>query len=374
MSGIYIHIPFCRKACHYCNFHFSTNLSYVDELSIAIGKDIDLRSNFLIDKNLTSIYFGGGTPSILNEKQIGIILNAIHKNFNIKDGAEITFECNPDDINAGYLSMLKGSHINRLSMGVQSFFEEDLVFMNRSHNAMQSIEAINMAKDAGFDNITIDLIYGSNTTSHEMWEKNIEKALNFKIPHISSYCLTIEEKTAFHDWTNKGKMTKPDEAKANTQFEYLIKNLVANGYDHYEISNFGKPGFHAIHNTNYWKGHHYLGVGPSAHSYNGLSRSWTKANNIQYIKDVEDSNPILEEEVLSKENKYNEYIMTGLRTMWGIDMTRIHEEFGEKYLTEFKNGLVAEWLRNKIKINGNVITLTNEGKAFADGIAAHFFK
>lgn len=374
MSGIYIHIPFCRKACHYCNFHFSTNLSYVDALVNAIGKDIELRSNFLVDKNLTSIYFGGGTPSILNEKQIDSILNAIHKDFNINIGAELTFECNPDDINSDYLLMLKRSGINRLSIGVQSFFEEDLVFMNRSHNARQSVEAIEQAQKLGLDNITIDLIYGSNTTTHEMWDQNVRTALGFNIPHISCYCLTIEEKTAFHDWTKKGKMDKVDETKATMQFEHLIKKLVANGYDHYEISNFGKPGFHAVHNTNYWKGYHYLGVGPSAHSYNGIGRSWTKANNIQYIKDVESGNTLVEEEILSKENRYNEYIMTGLRTMWGIDMDKIHEDFGEMYLNQLKEELKDEWLEHKIEINGSIITLTTHGKSFADGIASHFFK
>lgn len=374
MSGIYIHIPFCRKACHYCNFHFSTNLSYIDALVNAIGKDIEIRHNFLKDKNLDSIYFGGGTPSILNEKQIDSILNAIQKNFNLNIGAELTFECNPDDITEDYLLMLKRIGINRLSIGVQSFFEEDLVFMNRSHNALQSVEAIEKAQNLGFNNITIDLIYGSNTTSDEMWEKNVETAVGFNLPHISSYCLTIEEKTAFHDWTKKGKMEKVDEAKANIQFEFLIKYLTAHGYDHYEISNFGKPGFHAVHNTNYWKGHHYLGVGPSAHSYNGIGRSWTKANNIQYIKDVEGGNTLVEEEILSKENRYNEYIMTGLRTMWGIDMDRINDEFGEQYLKQLKDELNDNWLRDKIKVYGTTITLTAHGKSFADGIASHFFK
>ena len=264
--------------------------------------------------------------------------------------------------------------INRLSIGVQSFFEEDLLFMNRSHNAGQSLNAVTIAKELGFENTTIDLIYGSNTTTNEMWEKNIAIALELKIPHISSYCLTIEEKTVFHDWTKKGKIAKPNEEKANFQFEYLIDSLTQNGYDHYEISNFGKPTFHALHNTNYWRGHHYLGVGPSAHSYDGNRRTWTAANNIQYMNSLNENNILNEEEVLSQEDKYNEYVMTGLRTMWGIDMDKIQSEFGEDYLSHFKNEMTEVWLTDKIEITNNNIKLTKLGKSFADGVASHFFK
>jgi oxygen-independent coproporphyrinogen-3 oxidase len=373
VSGIYIHIPFCRKACHYCNFHFSTNLAYIDELTEAICKDIDLRNNFLENRTLHSIYFGGGTPSLLNENQIKKILSTISRHFELSTHAEITYECNPDDLNIEYLNILKNNGINRLSIGVQSFFNEDLDYMNRSHNAYQSIASIESAQKIGFENITIDLIYGSPTTSDQMWQKNIQIALSHNIPHISSYCLTIEEKTVFHHWANTGKMSAIDEEKASQQFHYLIESLTNANYDHYEISNFGKPGFHALHNTNYWKGSYYLGVGPSAHSYNGRIRTWVKSNNIQYINSLSANEVPVQLEELSISDKYNEYIMTSLRTMWGVDKEKIKNDFGESYIIHFNKVLKNSWLEDKLIYEDSNVKLTQNGKLYADKIASDFF-
>ncbi len=373
MSGIYIHIPFCKKACHYCNFHFSTNLSRQEEMVTAICKDIDLRHKYLTERKIDTLYFGGGTPSLLTMPQLDKILSKITQHFDLDKSAEITYECNPDDINTDFLRSIKLKGINRLSIGIQSFFDEDLVFMNRSHNADEASKSIARAQDIGFENISIDLIYGSTTTTSEMWQSNVEKALSFDIPHISSYCLTIEEKTVFDKWVKSKKMPKPDDDNAIVQFEHLINTLTQNGYDHYEISNFGKPQNHAVHNTNYWRGKPYLGIGPAAHSYNGKERSWAIANNALYISNINNGLEYIENEELSTDDKYNEYIMMGLRTMWGIDLGTIKNTFGQNYFIHVSKMLLDNWLEDKLEITGTNIKLSKLGKFFADRVASNLF-
>ncbi len=346
----------------------------------ALCKDIAFRHKYLDGEKIETVYFGGGTPSLLSPHHLESIFNALTKYFTIKADAEITLECNPDDITDSYLASIKQSGINRLSIGIQSFFEEDLRFMNRAHNALEADLSIQSALHAGFDNITIDLIYGANTTTMDKWMANVQKALSFDIPHISSYCLTIEEKTVFDHWVKTQKMQSPDDHLANAQFEYLIASLTKNGYDHYEISNFGKPGKHAVHNTNYWRGNKYLGIGPSAHSYNGDERSWAVANNSLYLASIDSGASYIESEILSPDDKYNEYIMIGLRTMWGIDLEIVKNKFGQSYYDHCIQALDNVWLKDKITIDHQTspnapfkICLNHEGKFFADKIASELF-
>lgn len=373
MSGIYIHIPYCRKACHYCNFHFSTNLEHKNSLVKAICKDIILNSNYLTDKKLQTIYFGGGTPSLLTEHELGEILDILSKQFHWENNIEFTFECNPDDVQKEYIKSLRRSGVNRLSIGVQSFFEEDLQFMNRSHNAYQAEKSIKLAQDNDISNISIDLIYGSPSTSDHMWQVNISKALSYKISHISSYCLTIEEKTVFDHKIKNGLMKEIDDEQSSEQFLFLMDALEKEGFDHYEISNFALPGHYAIHNTNYWKGSAYLGIGPSAHSYNGKCRRWNVSHNSHYINALQTGDKFYEEEILSDDNKYNEYVMTSLRTMWGIDLNYIENYFGAKYLIHCLGILREEKEKLNLKNEGNIVKLTNAGKLYADRIASEFF-
>ena len=373
MSGIYIHVPFCKKACHYCNFHFSTTMIRKDEMVEAICNEIDMRHAYLLDKNIQSIYFGGGTPSVLNGPQLEAILRKIGHYFDVSPDIEITLECNPDDLSKEYLRQLKDIGINRLSIGIQSFFQEDLTFMNRAHDAHQARQCIEDALSVGFNNLTIDLIYGCETTSEKMWQKNIEIALSYEIPHLSSYALTIEEGTAFGSWVKRGKISPANEDKASYQFDMLMHSLTTAGYLHYEISNFAKEGHIAVHNTNYWKGAHYLGIGPSAHSFDGTKRSWNVANNVKYMKAILDKAPLFEEEMLSKNELYNEYVMTGLRTMWGIDLTYIHHHFGELYFNHISSVLEQETIVPYFYEKESHIVLNDKGRHFADRIASECF-
>lgn len=372
MSGIYIHIPFCKQACHYCNFHFSTSLKSKGDLVSAICKEIIIQKDYLKEKSLTSVYFGGGTPSLLTEDELGQIFDTLNKVFTWTENTEITLEANPDDITLEKLNSFKKWGVNRLSIGIQSFFNEDLIWMNRAHNAQEAQTCIKLAQDVGFDNITIDLIYGSPTTSHEMWDENIKIALSLDIPHISSYCLTVEEGTALHHHVKKGKKMSPDSDVASRQFTTLIENLNASGYEHYEISNFAKPGKYAIHNTNYWKGTQYLGIGPSAHSFDGRSRSWNIANNQKYIQSLLENIIPSEREELSPSTRYNEYIMTGLRTMWGVKLDEING-FGSEFVPYFLKGIQDEIQKGFVTHDEHNYTLTQVGKHFADGIASNLF-
>ncbi|MGV0940618.1 radical SAM family heme chaperone HemW [Empedobacter sp. ULE_I140] len=372
MAGIYIHIPFCKQKCSYCDFHFSTNLQHKSNLIQAINKELEIRKDE-ISTPLETIYFGGGTPSILSEIELESIFETIYKNYSTKNLKEITLEANPDDLNKEKLNFLKSTPINRFSIGVQSFFEEDLKLMNRAHNVQEAETSIKLAQDFGFENITIDLIYGSTTTTNEMWKQNLQKAIELNVPHISSYALTVEEKTILDHQINKG-ITKPvDEDRQNEQFQLLVDTLTSNDFIQYEISNFGKEDYFSLHNSNYWKGIHYLGIGPSAHSYNGKTRAWNIANNSKYIQAINENKLPQEIEVLNEVEKFNEMIMIGLRTIYGIDLNRINSEFSQPLVNSFHEVLNQLINENLVEKKENKIILKPQAKFFADGIASRLF-
>ena len=372
MAGLYLHIPFCKQACHYCNFHFSTSLKQKDGMVKAILQELELQKDYLQGATLDSIYFGGGTPSLLTQQDLLNIFEKINQLHPIAANAEITLEANPDDLSIQKLTELKNTPINRLSIGIQSFFEIDLTFMNRAHNAEEAKNCIQNAQDIGFTNLTIDLIYGTPTTSNEAWQQNIQTALDFDIPHISCYCMTVEPNTALDHFVKKGKAEPVDEEKAAHQFEVLMTTLKSAGYEHYEISNFAKPDWHARHNSNYWLGANYLGIGPSAHSFNGKSRQWNVANNAKYIKFLSAQESAFEVEILSKKQQYNEYILTALRTKWGCDLAKI-ENWGVPFKHHFEK-ISKSYLTNQlIQQKNNIFTLTDKGKLLADRIAMELF-
>lgn len=373
MAGIYIHIPFCRKACHYCNFHFSTSLQLKNDFVAALLKETVIQASYLENKLIETVYFGGGTPSLLPASDIHSILNEIRAHYQVGSDAEITMETNPDDINSERLRDWKTIGINRLSIGIQSFFEEDLQWMNRAHNAVQAKNCIELAQKEGFSNITIDLIYGTPTLSDEKWKVNIETALYFQVPHLSCYALTVEPNTALHKMIAQHKKDAVDTDKQANQFLFLMEWLSAAGYEHYEISNFAQPGMRSRHNSAYWQGKPYLGLGPSAHSYNGKSRHWNVANNALYIQALQQNKLQFEEELLTPTQQLNEFIMISLRTIEGINLKLIKEKFGEVYGKHLlKNS--QEYIRsNKIIESDSCLRLTNEGKLLADGIAAALF-
>lgn len=373
MSGIYIHVPFCKQACHYCNFHFSTSLRYKDEVIASIVKEIELKKDFLSQKGLSSIYFGGGTPSLLRKKDLNQILSALALIYNWDESTEITLEANPDDLSEANLRDFKEEGINRLSIGIQSFDQTDLTFMNRAHNAQEAERSIKLAQDLGFENISGDLIYGSPTTSNEIWRSNIDKMIAFGIPHISAYCLTVEEGTALHHFVSTGKSKPVDDVKASEQFDILISELEHSGYDHYEISNFGRPNNYAVHNTNYWMGVPYLGIGPAAHSFDGLStRSWNVAHNLKYISTLKENKLPVESEVLSDKEKYNEFVLIRLRTKWGIDTQTIDQSFPQ-YADHFSRNIFQFVKNGKVIDQNGRYVLTNEGKHLADRISMELF-
>ena len=374
MAGIYIHIPFCRQACLYCNFHFSTSLRLKNDLINALLKEITLCTVYNNDKSVETIYFGGGTPSLLQAETLNSILDALHQKFYIVADAEITLEANPDDISAPQLAAWKSMGINRLSIGVQSFFEEDLKWMNRAHTAEQSFNSIMLAQQAGFNNLTIDLIYGSPGLSDEKWQQNVKRAVDFKIPHLSCYALTVEPKTALHSLIAKNKMQDTDPEQQARQFMQLMSWLEDAGYEHYEISNFSIPGKRSRHNTSYWLGKPYYGFGPSAHSFNGAdTRSWNIANNALYVQSLSENIIPAEKECLTKVQRLNEYIMTSLRTCEGTDLGYIHNIFGEQYVQRIRSS-AQPYFNEKMIIENNALKLTQSGKLFADGIAADLFE
>ncbi len=375
MAGIYIHIPFCKQACSYCNFHFSTSLSQKDAFINALQKEIKIAGNAAeAHKNIDTIYFGGGTPSLLSKQAIQEILNTIYENFDVHAAAEITLEANPDDINKEILAQWQLMGINRLSLGVQSFNEAELQWMNRAHNAMQSIQSIDDILSAGFTNFSVDLIYGSPLLSNEDFIKNIDTVLSKNIPHLSAYALTVEPKTALFSLINKKKSAPVDEAKQAEQFDMLVKMMEAAGYEQYEISNFARPGFRSRHNSSYWQGKAYYGFGPAAHSFDGNNiRRWNIANNALYIKSIEEQIIPFEEEKLTLTQQLNERIMISLRTMEGLDLEKVKLDFGEKYAETIL--MNAQKYLQEIKLshsNANLV-LTKEGKFFADGVAADLF-
>ena len=373
MSGIYIHIPFCRKACLYCDFHFSTNLEGKKQLVNAICKEISSRKDYLENKVVKSIYFGGGTPSLLSTLELGQVLAVVHTNFIVDAKAEITFELNPEDAEINYLKEAKKLGVNRLSVGLQSFNDEELKWMNRAHNAQQNFDCIKLIQQIGFENISIDLIYGSKFQTAGTWHKTLHTAFDLNVQHISSYNLTVENRTQLQHLIKEKKEKDVDSETSSQLFDILIEETEKNGFTQYEISNFCNPGFMAEHNSNYWRGLPYLGVGPSAHSYNGVSRRFNIRNNAQYIQATENDKPFSEEEILTVNDKYNEYILTRLRTQWGCDIKEIEISFGEKYADYFLVQLEAYKQKNFIEIKQNNITLNKQGKHFADGIAADLF-
>ena len=373
MAGIYIHIPFCKQACHYCDFHFSTSVKYKDEMIFAIIKELDMQKEYLGNQTVETIYFGGGTPSLLSSDEVSLIIEAVQTRFKLSDFPEISLEANPDDLDIQKLRAFKNTLINRFSIGVQSFFDEDLKWMNRAHQANEAESAIKRAQDFGFENITIDLIYGFPLLSDQKWEQNITKAIDFQIPHISSYGLTVEPKTALAKFIQTEKQIPLDEIQSAHQFQMLMQTMVTSGFDHYEISNFAKPNHYSKHNTNYWKGVHYLGIGPSAHSFNGKSRQWNLPNNAKYLADIALNKIPFETEILSLNDRFNEYIMTSLRTMWGIDLKKVELDFDKimntKLLASADKYLYKDWLA----LADNKLTLTPKGKLYADLIASDLF-
>lgn len=372
MSGIYIHIPFCKQACHYCDFHFSTSLKKKIELVSALQNELVLRKNELPNEPIKTIYFGGGTPSLLNLEELTAIFKTIYAEFTIAENPEITLEANPDDLSEEKINELANSKINRLSIGVQSFFEEDLKLMNRAHNAEEALNSIKLARSK-FDNISVDLIYGIPGMSNERWQKNIQILLDLDIPHISSYALTVELNTALQKFIEKGKIKPVDDAAAAQHFETLRTVLKNAGFEHYEFSNYGKPGYFSQNNTAYWLGKPYLGIGPSAHSYDGNSRKWNIANNTLYIKAIERSELPLEVEELSITDRYNEYIMTRLRTYFGVDLVEVESKFGKEYLEYLKEQSVVLFEKEFLRIENNVMHITEKGTFLSDGIAADLF-
>ncbi|HFX18072.1 MAG TPA: radical SAM family heme chaperone HemW [Flavobacteriales bacterium] len=372
MAGIYIHIPFCKQACTYCNFHFSTSLKHKDSLVNAILKEIKLRQPGWENEVFDTVYFGGGTPSILPVEDITLILDSLYKYFKINQSPEITLEANPDDLTPEKLQGYRDLGINRLSIGIQSFRQSDLVKLNRSHTAEQAEDAIKNAQNKGFDNITIDLIYGIPDLSNEDWQKNIQKVLDFNIPHVSAYALTVEPQTALAWQIKKGQFPKVSDDQAATQFDILKRTLTTNGFDHYEISNFGKPGFWSKHNTLYWQNIPYIGLGPGAHSFKDTQRRWNVANNMGYIKGINNAGIYFETENLSPTDLFNEFIMTGLRTSSGVDLDKI-ANLGDYYTTYLQKESKKYLEKNQLIIENNQLKAQPDYLFVIEGIIADLF-
>ncbi|MES2747724.1 MAG: radical SAM family heme chaperone HemW [Bacteroidota bacterium] len=372
MSGIYIHIPFCKQACHYCDFHFSTSLKKKDAMVLALAKEIELRKKEFKDEVVETIYFGGGTPSLLTKDEIQSLIAVIYANYNVIENPEITLEANPDDLTKERIVELAQSPVNRLSIGIQSFFEDDLQLMNRAHNSAEAKECLEFATQH-FDNISVDLIYGIPNMSNEKWLQNIQTALSYKIPHISSYALTVEPKTALHAFIQKGIIPQPDDEVASAHFQILVDTLSEHDFIHYELSNFAKENYFSKNNSSYWLGKKYIGIGPSAHSYDGKKRGWNVSNNAIYLKSIQENKLPIETETLSKTDRYNEYIMTGLRTIWGISFDRIESEFGTMYL-DYLNQHASKYIEDHLLfIDDNILRTTKKGKFLCDGIASDLF-
>lgn len=372
MGGIYIHIPFCKQACHYCDFHFSTSMKKKEEMVLALAKEIHMRKTEFEKELVETIYFGGGTPSVLEMSDLKFLIDSVYENFNVAEKPEITLEANPDDLSKDKIIELSNNRINRLSIGIQSFFEEDLKMMNRAHNSEEAKKSLQEATKY-FDNISIDLIYGIPGMTNEMWKQNIETALSFRVPHISSYALTVEPKTVLKKLIQTGKIAAPKDDVAQEHFLILVDTLQENGFIHYELSNFGKENYFSKNNSAYWLGKKYLGIGPSAHSYDGVSRRWNIANNSIYLKEIQEGKLPNEIEILSEEDRYNEYIMTGLRTIWGVSLERIKNEFGEKFLNYLLRQSEKFLDDDLLSIENHVLKTTRKGKFLADGIASDLF-
>jgi len=372
VSGIYIHIPFCKKACHYCNFHFSTNQNSKSSFIKALSKELRLRSFEYESNKIQTIYFGGGTPTVLQISELTSILDVVYEFYNVSETPEITLEANPDDLDLEKIVTLSKTKINRLSIGIQSFHETDLVAMNRAHSAYQAKKCLDLATRY-FDNITIDLMFGMPTMSMDLWRENLQIAFGFGIKHLSCYAMTVEPQTALEHFIKKGSHPPMDDELAANHFKVIIEETSKQGFIHYETCSFGKPDYFSKHNTSYWLGKTYLGVGPSAHSYNGKKRSWNISNNSKYIKSIEASILPSESEILSIENKFNEYIMTGLRTMWGVSLQIIETEYGPKIKDQLLENATKLLKSDFLVIEDQHLKVTTTGKFLSDGIASELF-
>ena len=372
MAGIYIHIPFCKQACYYCDFHFSTSLKKKDELIQALVKELEIRKNEFKNQTVETIYFGGGTPSLLTKNELQLLIKAVYTNYNVIDNPEITLEANPDDLSNNRMDQLSKSSINRLSIGIQSFFEDDLQSMNRAHSSKEAKTCLREATKY-FDNITIDLIYGIPNMSIAKWNENLQVAFNFGVNHISSYALTVEPKTALDTFIKRGTYPPIDEKLALQHFNHLVNEAEKQCFVHYEISNFGRTNYFSKHNTSYWQGKPYLGIGPSAHSYNKKQRSWNVANNTKYIKSLQKNELPNTVEILLKQDQYNEYIMTGLRTIWGISLHKVEVDFGVKYKTHLKSSAEKFINQGVLEIIDGKLFTAKKGKFLTDGIASDLF-
>lgn len=373
MAGIYIHIPFCRQACHYCDFHFSTNQSYIRDMVDSMVTEIQNRSAFLQNAPVDTVYFGGGTPSLLPVTDIQHLLDAVAMNFSLRENAEITLEGNPDDLTATRLCDLHAVGVNRLSIGIQTFDDTLLSFLNRAHNSIQGLECIDMARKAGFLNISTDLIYSIPGENENRLEQDLAKMLSFTPEHISTYCLTIEQGTAFGHWKKTGRLKPVEEAVAADDYITIMERLTNHGYDHYEISNFAQPGFHSIHNTSYWQGIPYVGIGPGAHSYDGHHRQFNISHNQKYMKGIKENAPVFEVDELTPVDRINEYILISLRTKWGVNLNILKNTFGFEFdfkTEEYLNRLRREGL---LSTTPHLLQLTRQGKLLADQIAEDLF-
>mgnify|MGYP000899192135 CR=1 FL=1 len=373
MAGIYIHIPFCKKACHYCDFHFVVSQKNKDAVIDAIVNELEFQPDYLKGDLVNTIYFGGGTPSLLEEKHVKEILKSIRFDYNLSSNPEITFEANPDDLDFDKLQMLYDQGVNRLSIGIQTFHDPHLKWLNRAHSSQEAEACIQQARKVGFENISMDLIYALPSKDHSIWKDDLKRIVELQPEHLSSYCLTIEPKTAFGNWLSKGKIEEIDEDYAAEQFEILLEAADRYGYEQYEISNFAQPGYESLHNSNYWRHEKFLGVGPAAHSYDGKNRQANVSNNTKYLKSIERGELPFELIPLTKEDQVNEYILTSLRTKWGCDLDRLKSKYDvdllesrQMYLTDLLN-------QGMIFIEDGFITLTNNGKLLADKIASDLF-
>ena len=372
MSGIYLHIPFCKKLCHYCDFYHIISPDDRAVFISALLKEVEIRGDYLMKEPVSTIYFGGGTPSVLSVREAEQILEYIVKHFGVEKECEITFEINPDDATGSYLKDLKLSGINRISLGVQSWRDEDLRLLNRRHTGEQASEALKAIFDAGFGNVTIDLIYGIPGMTLPGWKANLDMALSFDIKHLSAYHLTIENGTVFGKMREKGLFKEINEEESIASFNLLTEKMEQAGFMHYEISNFAKPGYLSVHNTNYWKQVPYLGLGPSAHSFNGYSRQWNIRDLKRYIHAVNEGRPFYQKEELDLRTRFNEYIMTSLRTMWGIDLEYLEKVF-EKEGYDYVMNLSGKFLNYGLMEHGKkTLVLTNQGKMISDNIIREF--
>ena len=372
MSGIYIHIPFCKKACHYCDFHFSTSFKHKDQMINSLKHEILIRNRELKDEKIESIYFGGGTPSVLNIREINSLIETVYDNYLVNDSVEITLEANPDDLTDEKILELFNSKVNRLSIGVQSFFEKDLKLMNRSHTSNQAMNCIKSAVKY-FDNISVDLIYGIPGLDNSRWKENIEILISHNISHISAYALTVEPKTALKKYIDNGIIAPIDDYQSQEQFHILLDVLEDHNYENYELSNFAKNNLYSVNNSAYWTRKKYIGIGPSAHSFNGNNRFWNIKNNLKYIESIKNNIIPNEKEVLSAIDKFNEMVMFGLRTSKGISFTDIENEFGSIYKNKLINNSQNHIANELLLIKNDFLYITRKGKFLSDGIASDLF-